>query len=174
VIPVAPNSDPATEIEEIVTAAVPEEASVTTCVPVLPTKTFPKDIDEALTVKAGVAAFNCSESVLEVLPVVAVRVAGCEVPTTAAFATNAAVVAAAGTVTEPGTVTELELLARLTFRPPVGAAPERLTVHASASDPVMEVLLQETAFTVGVTATPAPLMLIAVVDALLEIVAVPV
>jgi hypothetical protein len=71
-------------------------------------------------------------------------------------------------------VTELLPLARLTFMPPVGATPERLTVHASASDPVMEVLLQETAFTVGVTATPAPLMLIAAVGALLVIVTVPV
>src|ERR1700735_4715425 len=139
VIPVAPNREPATEIEEMVSGAVPEEASVTDCVPVLPTETLPNDTDEALTVKAEVAAFSCSETVLEALPVVAVSVATCVLLTGAAFAMNAALVAVAGTDTEPGTVTELLLLARLTFRPPAGAAPDKLTVHASASEPVIEV-----------------------------------
>jgi hypothetical protein len=83
-------------------------------------------------------------------------------------------VAVAGTVTEPGTATELLLLARLTVRPPVGAAPDRLTVHTSASDPVIEVLLQETALTVGITAMPAPPMLTVAVGALLVIVTMPV
>ena len=100
VIPVAPKSEPATEIEEIATAAVPEEVSVTDCVPVLPTETFPNDTDEALTVKAGVAAFNCSESVLDVLPVIAVRIADCALLTEATFAVKIALVAVAGTMTD--------------------------------------------------------------------------
>ena len=55
-IPVAPNSEPATEIEEIVTGAVPEEVRVTDCFPVLPTATFPNDADVVFRVRAGVAA----------------------------------------------------------------------------------------------------------------------
>ena len=102
--------------------------------------------------KTGVAAFSCRETVLDVIPVVAVSVTDCAALTAAAFATNAALVAVTGTVTEPGTVTELLLLARLTVRPPVGATPDRLTVQVFASDPVMEVLLQEIALTVGVAA----------------------
>lgn len=83
-------------------------------------------------------------------------------------------VAVAGTVSEVGRATELLLLERLTPRPPAGAAPVKLIVHASASDPVIEVLLQEIAFTVGMTATPAPLMFIVPTDALLVIVTIPV
>jgi hypothetical protein len=49
-----------------------------------------------------------------------------------------------------------------------------LTVQVSASDPVMEVLLHETALTVGVTATPAPLMFTVAAGALLVMVAMPV
>ena len=173
-IPVAPNNEPATEIEEIVTVAVPVEVSVTDCVAVLPAATFPNDIVEVLTAKTGVAAFSCRETVLDVIPVVAVRVTDCAALTALAFATNAALVAVAGTVTEPGTATELLLLTRLTVRPPVGAAPDRLTVHTSASDPVIEVLLQETALTAGITAMPAPLMLTVAVGALLVIVTMPV
>jgi hypothetical protein len=175
VIPVAPNSEPATEIEEIVAGAVPEEVRVTDCVPVLPTATFPNDTDVVFRVSAGVAAFSCSETVLEVLPLVAVSATDCALLTEVALAVNAALVAAAGTVTEAGTMTELLLLARLMLRPPVGAEADMLTVHASARDPVMEVLLQETALTVGVTAAmPAPLRLIVAVGALLVIVTVPV
>jgi hypothetical protein len=174
VIPVAPNSEPATEIEEIVTVAVPVEVSVTDCVAVLPAATFPNDIDEVLTAKTGVAAFSCRETVLDVIPVVAVSVTDCAALTAAAFATNAALVAVTGTVTEPGTVTELLLLARLTVRPPVGATPDRLTVQVFASDPVMEVLLQEIALTVGVVLVPVPLRLMVTVGALLEIVNCPV
>jgi hypothetical protein len=90
------------------------------------------------------------------------------------FAVNTAVVAPAGTVTEAGTVTAVLLLARLTLVPPVSAEPDKLTVQVSASDPVMEELLQDTALTVGATAVPAPLILIVAAGALLAIVTVPV
>jgi hypothetical protein len=175
VIPFAPKSEPATESEEIVTGAVPEEVTVTDCVPVLPTETLPNDTDVVFRVKVGVAAFSCSETVLEVPAVVAVRVTDCALVTEVALAVKVALVAAAGTATEAGTLTELLLLARLTLRPPLGAGADKLTVHASARDPVMEVLPQKTALTVGVTAAmPAPLRLIVAVDVLLVIVAVPV
>ncbi len=54
VIPIAPNREPATEIDEIVTGAVPEEVTATGAVAVVPTATFPNDTDGALTVNAGV------------------------------------------------------------------------------------------------------------------------
>ena len=53
VIPAAPNREPATEIEEIVTGAVPDEVRVTDCVAVLPTATFPNDTDVELSVSAA-------------------------------------------------------------------------------------------------------------------------
>ncbi len=111
---------------------------------------------------------------MEVLAAVAVRVADCALVTEATLAVNAALVAVAGTVTEPGTVTALLVLPRLTLMPPVGAAPDRLTVQASASAPVIEVLLQETALTVGRTGIPVPLRLTVAIGALLEIVICPV
>ena len=165
---------PLTAAELTVTGAVPVELNVIGCATGEFTSTVPNPIDVAFRVRAAEAALSCSETVLEVLPVVAVRVTDCAALTALAFATNAALVAVAGTVTEPGTATELLLLARLTVRPPVGAAPDRLTVHTSASDPVIEVLLQETALTVGITAMPAPPMLTVAAGALLVIVTMPV
>lgn len=53
-IPVAPNSEPATEMEEIVTPTRPEEVKVTDRLPVLPTATFPNDSVVVLKVRAGV------------------------------------------------------------------------------------------------------------------------
>jgi hypothetical protein len=71
-------------------------------------------------------------------------------------------------------VTALLLLARLTVSPPLGAAPDMLTVQVSESDPVMEVLVHETALTVGATAMPAPLMFTVAAGALLVMAAMPV
>src|SRR5579863_1786205 len=161
---------PLTAAELTVTEAVPVELNVIGCATGVFTTAVPNPIDVAFSVRAAEAALSCSERVLEVLPPVAVRITDCAALTAAVFAVNVAFVAVAGTITEPGTVTELLLLARLTFTPPVGAAPDRLTVHGSASDPVMEVLLQETALTVGITAMPAPLMRTVAVGALLVIV----
>ncbi len=90
------------------------------------------------------------------------------------MAVKIALVAVAGTVTEPGTVTAALLLDRPTLSPPVGAEPDRLTVQESASDPVIERLLQFNALTVGVPAAPVALRLIAEVVALLEIINCPV
>jgi hypothetical protein len=49
-----------------------------------------------------------------------------------------------------GTVTAVLLLERLTVSPPLGAAALSVTVQASLTDPVMDVLLQENALK-GVT-----------------------
>jgi hypothetical protein len=56
--PVAPKSDPATEMAEIVTGAVPVEESVTTWVAVWPTLTLPKAMVVVLTLRAGIDAFS--------------------------------------------------------------------------------------------------------------------
>jgi hypothetical protein len=174
VAPDTENPAPLTCAEFTVKGAEPVELNVIDCAAGVFTTTLPNPIDVAFKLSAAVAAFSCSEVALEVLPAVAVSVTVCVLLTEAALAVNVATVAVAGTVIEDGTVTELLLLARLTLRPPVGAAPDRLTVQASASDPVMEVPLQETALTVGATVVPAPLMLIVAAAALLVIVTVPV
>ena len=96
---------PDTAIELTVTGAVPLEVRVTVCVVELFTETAPKAMLLEFTFSVGVPAFNCRETLFEVLPAVAVRLADCELLTEATFAVNAAVVAAAGTVTVAGTVT---------------------------------------------------------------------
>ena len=152
----------------------PLDFRVTVCVVALFTTTSPNETLVAFRLSAAVAAFSCSETACEVLPVAAVRVTDCALLTAAALAVNAALVAVAGTVTELGTVTALLLLERLTLTPPVGEEPDKLTVHASASDPVIDVLLQDTALTVGVTLVPAPLRLTEAVGAVLKMVNCPV
>jgi hypothetical protein len=73
----------------------------------------------------------------------AVRVAVWAVVTAETVAVNPALVAPAGTVTDAGTVTALLLLERLTASPPVPAAAESVTVHASVPEPVMDPWLQD-------------------------------
>ena len=168
--PETENPVPVIDAELMVTATLPLEVIVTDFDTAVPTATLPNDSEVALRLKAAVAALSCSETDRELLPLVAVNVTDCAPVTEAAFAVNAALVAPAATVTEPGTVTALPLLARETLRPPVGAAPDKLTVQVSASAPVMEVLLQDTALTVGVTVVPVPLRLTTAVGALLAMV----
>lgn len=165
---------PVTVMDVTVTADVPLEVRVTVWVVGVFTSTLPNGMLVALTLSAVVAAFSCSITDFEVLPVIAVRVADCAVVTEAALAVKVALVAVAGTVTEPGTVTELLLLVRATVTPPLGAEPDKVTVQESARDPVMDALVQENPLTVGVTGVPVPLRLIVAAGALLEIVSCPV
>jgi hypothetical protein len=165
---------PVTAMELTVTGAVPVEFRVTVWVVAWLMTTAPKAMVVALRLKAGVAAFSCSERVFEVVPVAAVSTAVWALVTAVTFAEKAALVAVAGTVTEAGTVTALLLLVMDTLSPPVGAEPDRVTVQASVSDPVIEVLPQETALTVGVVVVPVPLRLTVAVGALLAMVSCPV
>jgi len=165
---------PEIEAELTVNGAAPLEVIVTDIVTAVPTATLPKGRDGTLRVKAGAAAFSCNETVFELLPDVAVSVTDCALLTEATFAVKEALAAVAGTITEAGMVTELLLLASVTLSPPVGAEPDKFTTQASASEAVIEVLLQETAVTVGVTAMPAPLRLTVAAGALLVIVTIPV
>jgi hypothetical protein len=115
------------------------------------------------------AAFNCRAKVLVAPLAVPVKVAVCVVVTVETAAVNAAVVAPDATVTEAGTVTALLLLARVTVRPPDAAAAVRLTVQASLPEPVMELLVQETALRVPAGDWPVPLRLTTAVPLLEEL-----
>ena len=84
-----------------------------------------------------------------------------------------ALVAAAATVTDAGTTTALLPLARLTLIPPVGAAPESVTVQVSLPAPVMLAFWQERAFRDGATLMPVPLRLTVVVGLVYELLVMP-
>jgi hypothetical protein len=58
------NSDPASEIEEIVKGAFPDDVRVTVLVAVCPTFTPPNATVELLRERDGVLAFNCIPKVL--------------------------------------------------------------------------------------------------------------
>ena len=90
-------------------------------------------------------------------PAVAVRVAFCAVVTEAIVALKPMLEAPAGTVTEAGTVTAVFELDRLTARPPVPAAADRLTVQASVPAPVIEFWLQLRLLRTPGAARPMPL-----------------
>jgi hypothetical protein len=137
VIPVAPNRDPPIEIEEIVTGAVPEEVSITDCVPVLPTATFPNDTDVVLRDRAAapVGDESVTLNVFVIPPALALMVAVCAVLTPSTVVVNAALVAPVATVTLPGTITAPSLVDRDTLTFAV-AAEVRYTVQASVPFPL--------------------------------------
>lgn len=159
---------PATDSELTVTGAVPVEVSETVCVVELSTTMAPNEMLLAFTVSTGEAAFNCSETDLEELPLVAVTDADVAVVTAATFAVKEAEVDVAGTVIEEGTVTEPLLLTSTTLRPPDGAEPESVTLQESARAPVIEVLPHVRLLIVGTTVEPVPLKETFAAEALLE------
>jgi len=53
------------------------------------------------------------------------------------------------------------LLARATVIPLFGAAPDKMTLHESDTDPVRDVLPQDSVLNVGAVVVPAPLRLTA-------------
>jgi hypothetical protein len=168
------NPVPVIESEFIVTAIVPLDVTVTDLVTAVPTETLPNESDDAFRLSACVAAFSCSETALELPPVVAVSVTDCVLPTGATFAVKAVLVAPAATVTELGIVTAGLLVPSATLNPPAVAGPDRLTVHETAIDPVIEVLLHDTALTTGIPVAPVALRLTAAEGALPETVSCPV
>jgi hypothetical protein len=161
----------------IVIGTVPVEVKSTDCVVGVLSTTSPKATLVALTLSAGIAAFNCRVKLLNTLPVPAVIVTAWAVVTEDTVAVNPALVAPAGTVTVPGTFTAELLLDRFTSSPPLGAEAVSVTVHASVPAPVMDSLLQESALNVAGAAVPVPLSLITglpLVEVLLAIVSCPV
>jgi hypothetical protein len=124
-----------------------------------------------LRLKVGALALSAREKLLETVPAVAVRVAVCAVVTELMVAEKVTLVALAGTVTAAGRVTAASLLERLTLCPPLPAAVLRVTVQASVPAPVIEALVQESAFNVAGAAAPVPLRLIVPDDLGVELLA---
>ncbi len=133
--------------ELMVTGAVPVEVNVTGSVDTVFTVTLPNGRLAGLIVNVDTApaAFSCREKLLETLPALAFSVTDCADVTADTLAVNPTRVAFAGTVTVAGTVTAALLLARLTLKPPLPAAEVSVTVQPSLPDPVMDLLLQESA-----------------------------
>ena len=125
-----------------VTEAVPEEVKVSVWVVAVFTLTLPKARLDELTLSVGTAAPSDRAKVFVTLPELAVRVAVCAVLTEETFAVKLAVVEPAATVTEAGTVTDELLLARLTVKPPLGAAALSATVQESVPALVIDPLTQ--------------------------------
>jgi hypothetical protein len=84
-----------------------------------------------------------------VLPEVAWMVAVVTLVTEVVVTVKVAVVAPAATVTLAGTVADVELLCRLTARPPVGAGPVNVTVAVLLVPPATDVGLRLTELGTG-------------------------
>jgi hypothetical protein len=140
---------PVTEPEFIVTAAVPDEVSVTDPVPVAPIAIVPRLTVFALSVSVGTPAPRLMPKVFVPPPDDAVSVAVCVVLTVETVAEKPALVAPAATVTDAGTATDVSLLDRVTAWPPVPAAALRVTVHESVPAPVIEPFVQLSALSAG-------------------------
>lgn len=176
----AASEKPVPEIvaELTVRAAVPVERMVTLRVAGLPTFTLPKESDAGLIPICAVDAVNCTEKVWVTPAREAVRVTVCVVLTAEAVAVKDAVVAPDGTVTDVGTESALLLLASATASPPVPAALESETEHASVTEPVKElelqVMLLRVTEVVGAAPVPESATVVVVVAALLVRVSAPV
>jgi hypothetical protein len=172
VIPESPKPVPLADAPLRVSAAVPEDVSVTVFVTVVFSAAVPKATLLLPSVSFGVVAFSVSAKVFDTPAAVAVSVAVCVELTAVAIAVNAALVDPEAIVTEAGTVTALLLLVKVTVVAVV-AADVSVTVQASVPAPVSDPLLQESALNVeGVC--PVPLRVTVAVDALLLIVTAPV
>ena len=156
VIPESPKPVPLADAPLRVSAAVPEDVSVTVFVTVVFSAAVPKATLLLPSVSFGVVAFRVSAKEL----------------TAVAIAVNAALVDPEAIVTEAGTVTALLLLAKVTVVAVV-AADVSVTVQASVPAPVSDPLLQESALNVDAVC-PVPLRVTVAVDALLLIVTAPV
>jgi hypothetical protein len=146
---------PDREAEFTVTAAVPVEVRVKSCVEGTFTELLPNDKLAALRLSVGTTAFSCRVKLWETPPAAAVSVAAWAVDTAEAAAEKPAVAAPAGTVTEAGTVTDALLLARATVNPPVPACALSVTAQATVPVPVIAVFVQERPASVGVALTSA-------------------
>ncbi len=154
---------PEIESELTVTATLPLEVTVTGLVTAELTVTLPKESEVALRLNAGVAAFSCIAKLSDEEFALAVKVAVCEVLTTAAVAVKDAVEAPEATITLDGTVTELSLLATDTLMPPDGAAALNDREHVAVPAPVNEFEEHDSALIVGGATGADPLRLMEVV-----------
>ena len=142
----------------MVTAALPVELNVTVLVATVFSATRPNEMLVVLSVRVGVEGPSWILKVFETPPAVAVNVAVCAALTVDTVVVNPMLDAFAGTVTVAGTATAALLLERFTVIPPLTAFELSATVQASVPAPVIDPLLQESAFNAGVPcATPVPL-----------------
>jgi hypothetical protein len=164
VIPVIVKPVPVSVAALTVTAAVPVDVKVTDCAAAADfTFILPNATVLELMCSVGTAALSCRAKVFATLPALAVSVATCAVRLDEAVAVNVVLVAFAGTVTVAGSVTAELLLAKPTLSPPLPAAAFRVTVQVSVPDPVIEVLVQLSAFNAAdAEDVPVPLRLTAV------------
>lgn len=133
---------PLSRPELMVTAAVPVDVNVTGSVDGVLSARLPNATLAGLMANVGTEAVNCREKFLATLPPVAVRITDCAEVTGDTLAMNVALIAFAGTRIVPGTATAALLLARLTLKPPLGAAAFSVTVQALLPDPPMDAVLQ--------------------------------
>jgi hypothetical protein len=145
----------------MVTAAAPDEVSVTVFVADVFSATFPKAKLAALSVSPGVVAPSCRSKLTLTLPACAISVAVCAAVTALTVAANPAVVAPSGTVTDAGTTTAALLLDRLTACPPLPAGDASSTKHWSVPAPVIVPLLHAITLNRPDTTSPVPLSAIA-------------
>jgi hypothetical protein len=176
VAPVRVNPVPVTVALVTVTGPVPVDVRVTDWAEVEFTATEPKATLEELMPNVDVQAFSWIAKPRLAPPELAARVTDWAEVADETVAEKPALVAPLGTKTVAGTVTAGLLLDSAIAIPPLGAAPDRLTVHASVPAPVYVLVPQERELKVD-AATPAPLMFttaLAFVEELLEIVITPV
>ena len=154
--PVIANPAPLTVAALTVSGAVPVERTVTNCgVACVFTVTSPKARLLALRLIAAVppvcTGSSCRLKVAELVPSVAVMIAVCVVVTAAAVSVKFALLRLAPTATLAGTTAAESLLDRLTVPPLLPTAPLSVTTQLSVPAPVIVLLLQATAVTVGLT-----------------------
>lgn len=152
---------PVTEPALMVTAAVPDEVSVTVWYAGLFRFTSPKGTLVDSRFSLGPPGTKLIVQLWFPPPDDAVRVAIPAVLTADTVAVKPAVVEPAATVTVDGTVTAVSLLERLTDWPPAPAAAFSVTVHVSVPDPVIEAFEQLIPVRMG---CPVPLRLMAVLE----------
>jgi hypothetical protein len=151
---------PVTVAPLMVTVAAPVDMSVTVCVSVTLTRTFPKDTLAGLAPRFGSAAFNSRAKVSVMLPALAVSVTACAVETGDTYAVNCALVVFACTKAAGEIVTAALLLDRPTLKSPARAVPLSVTVQRSVPVPTIEALTHEMPVSCG---SPVPLRAIVAV-----------
>jgi hypothetical protein len=134
--------------------AVPVDFSMTVCVSVTLTGTFPKTKPAGVRLSVGVGTLNWIGKVSVTVPALAVNTAVCGVETGDTFSMNWALVAFACTSTPVCVVRAALLLDKPTLKPPANAGPLSVTMQGSVPVPTIEALLQERPVSCG---SPVPL-----------------
>jgi len=135
-----------------ITAVFPVEDKVSVFVAAVFTLRLPNDRLDVLTPSVITDAPSCRAKVFATPLALAVSVTVCAVLTAETVAVKLALVDPAPTVTEAGTVTAELLLAKLTAKPPVGAAVFSVTVQLSVPAPVIDPLVHVSALNTGALA----------------------